>query len=324
MGPSTARVECREATGFREVTLRNRHFQLTVLPEVGCHWWQLSLSAAGEWHELLLPTPVQALTTGRGLRGSYVLAPWSNRVVDGRFEYAGETYTLRPNYPDGTSIHGDVRLRPWQVEVEDDQLFEATLATAEAEEFNFPFALGFRQRFRLAGERLSVEFEIENRDRRRAPVGVGYHPYFRRRLTSRDRDLYVRVPAGAMYPLEDCVPTGPAVRVDAARDLQVLGPLGDRELNDCLTELSEREFRLIYPGTGVEVRLTASEEFGHVVVYSPRGDKGEPSEFLAVEPVSHVTDGFNRLARGDEMTGVQELDPGEVWRTEWSLTVGDI
>jgi aldose 1-epimerase len=43
-------------------------------------------------------------------------------------------------------------------------------------------------------------------------------------------------------------------------------------------------------------------------VYVPPG-----RDFLAFEPVSHMTDAFNRAARGESRTGMRVLPPGEAF-----------
>jgi aldose 1-epimerase len=53
------------------------------------------------------------------------------------------------------------------------------------------------------------------------------------------------------------------------------------------------------------LNLEASEVFSHLCVYA------SPDGALAVEPISHCTDGFNLMARGIENTGVLVLEPGE-------------
>lgn len=310
---------------FREVRLRNRHLDLTVLPEFGCHWSRLRLSAKGEWLDVLVPVEEQeSLRRRTGARGSFILAPWASRIAGASFEFGGRRHALRPNFPDGTTIHGDVRTRAWTVVSESDDHFEATLDSRECEDFNYPFALRFRHRLELRRERLLIELDTENCDSSSAPVGMGFHPYFRRRLTPRDRDVLVMVPASKRYPLEASLPTGGAVDVEGTKDLRSLAPLGERHLDDCYTCLDDTTFRLIYAGTGVEVRVEVDPVFGHVIVYSPRDPQGNPSDFVVVEPVTNVVDAFNLMARGWNGTGARVLEPGETLKGTWSLSVGDV
>lgn len=217
-----------------------------------------------------------------------------------------------------------MRNRPWTIAQERDDFVEATLDSRDFDDFNFPFDVSFRHRLRLIGERLRVELEVENRDIRRAPVGLGFHPYFRRRLSPSDSDVLVHVPARKVYSLKRCLPVAPPVDAAGEFDLRGLAPLGDRQLDDCFTELEDSTVRLVYPGTRVEVRFDMDPVFSHVVVYGPRNRDGTASDFVVIEPVSNVNNGFNLMARGWQQTGTKVLEPGECWGGAWELSVGDV
>ena len=62
--------------------------------------------------------------------------------------------------------------------------------------------------------------------------------------------------------------------------------------------------RVEWPGVGVTIE--ADPTFRHLVLYVPPGQ-----DYFCLEPVSHVADGFNMLARGVQGTGVRVLGPGE-------------
>lgn len=315
----------RHRTRLNETRLSNDRMELRLLPEFGCHWTRLRLSVKGEMVDFLLPVDngdtLLDLPTGRGC---YLLAPWSNRIPEGSFRFHGRTYAVQPNFGDGSAIHGDVRLRPWKVLHSSPTLFGAELDTRDFEDFNYPFSLRFHHSMQLLEDRLRVNVTTENRDDARVPVGLGFHPYFLRRPTWKDRDVYVVVSAEKAYPLEACLPTGPAVRVDTRNDLRELRPLGERHIDDCYTALTDPSLRLIYPSSRVEIRLDLDESFSHVIVHAPLSRDGTPSSFVAVEPLSHVTNGFNLHECGWKDTGVRILEPGESWTVTWSLSFGDI
>src|SRR3954469_1105132 len=44
----------------------------------------------------------------------YLMAPWTNRVAGAAFDFGGRRYPLRPDWEDGTAIHGDVKTREWR------------------------------------------------------------------------------------------------------------------------------------------------------------------------------------------------------------------
>lgn len=320
---STPTVEQR--TCFHELHLKNERIELTFLPEFGCHWTRLRLSVKGEWLDFLVPVPDQETLLERSTSfGSYILAPWSNRIAQGKFVFEGKSYSLRPNFRDGTAIHGDVRTRPWKVKQSDAGKFEANLDSRDFADFNFPFALTFEHKLELSGDRLRVELAMKNVDRERAPVGFGYHPFLRRRVSPKDKDMILVVPAERVYPAEACIPTGPATPVSGKTDLRGLGLLGGPNLDHCFTGMTESYFRMIYPGARVEVRFRMDPVFTHAVVYAPDDASGKAKDFAAVEPVTNANDGFNLLDRGWKDTGVKVLEPGETWGGAWEISVGDV
>lgn len=310
---------------FQELVLQNERWELTFLPEFGCHWTRLRFSAKGHWVDFLVSAPDHAALLERPTGyGSYLLAPWSNRIAGAAFELDGKRHQLRENFPDHSAIHGDVRTRAWKVVRSTPESFEATLDSRDYKDFNYPFALSFRHQLELLGERFRVSVEIENVDKTRAPVGFGFHPFVRRRLTRADRDLILIVPADKCYPAEACIPTGAPVPVSGRTDLRHLKVLGKPGLDHCYTDLRHSEIRIIYPGSRVEVRFLVDEALSHAVVYAPNDQTGKPREFVCVEPVTNANDGFNLLARGVAPAGIKVLEPGERWGGTWELSVGDV
>ncbi|MBI4368021.1 MAG: hypothetical protein HY588_01360 [Candidatus Omnitrophica bacterium] len=256
--------------------------------------------------------------------GSYVMAPWSNRVVQGVFEFEGERYRLRKNFFDDTAIHGDVRNRSWEVRKATLEAFEAVLDSRRFQDFNFPFRLVFQHKLELHDSRLLMSLVIENVDQRPAPVGMGFHPFFKRRLTNRDQDVVVLLAANQVYPDEKCIPTGPAVAVGGKTDLRSKRFLGNPNLDHCFTGLTNQVVRLLYLGSDREVQIKMDPIFTHVVVYAPNDLYGRAKDFVAVEPVTHVNNGFNFLARGWQGTGVKILKPREKWEGICELSVTNL
>jgi len=319
-GISGEKVSAENLKGHR---LRNDRIELTLLPQYGCHWKSLRLSAKGKWLELLQEAEEDE-STGALRFGSYVLAPWSNRIADGRFDFNGDSYELRKNSADGTAIHGDVRSRHWEVLEATGVRFEAALDSRTVDGFNYPFDLVFRHAIELCAETVKVDFAVRNVDSRPAPVGFGFHPFLKRRLSAADRDVILQVPAERVYPAVGCLPTAPAEEVEGPLDLRRLEVLGGSKLDHCYTAIADAPIRLIYPGTRVEVRLRMAPVFSHVVVYTPHDSSGSPLDSVAVEPVTHANNGFNLESQGWSDTGVQSLEPGEEVVGHWELSAGDI
>ncbi len=308
---------------FQEHVLQNPFFEMKVLPEFGCHWSSLRLNLNGQWLDLLLPAPSHAaLVKKPGAYGSYLLAPWSNRIQGASFEFDRQTYRLKKNSNDGTAIHGDVRLRPWKVVRSTPTLFEAELESANFPDFNFPFPFHYRHNVEICDNRITAGMWVRNLGATKAPAGLGFHPYFLRRLTTEDPDVELTLPAEKVYPASKCIPTGPAIPVSGNNDLRARCLLGKRGLDHCYTAIKAGPVKILYPGTRVEILMRSDSLYNHAVVYAPDSWRGwgKPRPYFCVEPVTHVNDGFNLFARGWEGTGVKELEPGESWGGCFELT----
>jgi aldose 1-epimerase len=130
------------------------------------------------------------------------------------------------------------------------------------------------------------------------PFGLGWHPFFPREPATR-----LGFSAASMWETDATVlpthesrghaPFDPPRAIEgAALDNAFAGWPGEATLE--------------WPASGLGVRLDADRMLDHLVVYIPPG-----RDFLAVEPVTHMTDAFNRDARGLPHTGTRYLPPGQ-------------
>ncbi len=298
--------------------LKNDQIELTIHPDQGCYWRALRVFFEGKWRDLLEPIPDQAPPFKFG---SYTMAPWSNRIPQGKFEFEGKKYRLRINFPDNTTIHGDVRYRPWRIQTDSPEKFVATLDSRDFPDFNYPFKLKFKHTLELRNNCLTMSLFMENVDQVNAPVGMGFHPFFKRRLTERDEDAVLLLPAEKVYPDMKCIPTGPAAPVSGKTDLRSEKYLGNPNLDHCYTGLTGNVVRLIYKGSKAEVRYEFDPVFTHMVIYAPQDEQGRAKDFVAIEPVTHVNNGFNLYAQGWKGTGIKVLKPGETWGGTCKLTI---
>ncbi|MDQ2962100.1 MAG: hypothetical protein M3R31_02905, partial [Pseudomonadota bacterium] len=73
---------------------------------------------------------------------------------------------------------------------------------------------------------------------------------------------------------------------------------------------------LRWPDGGLSAAITGDEACDHLVVFIPAG-----GDFLAVEPVTHMTDAFNRAAAGQPDTGTRLLAPGTTFSCTMRISV---
>ncbi len=126
-----------------------------------------------EWKGVLLGYgSAEMCTSGRG----QVLAPWPNRLRDGRYEWEGEELQLPIDEVESRSaIHGLVRWASWHaVEREEARV---SLEHVLHPQPGYPFTVRLRITYRLHERGLTVRSEAENAGARPCPFGAGHHPY---------------------------------------------------------------------------------------------------------------------------------------------------
>jgi aldose 1-epimerase len=242
-----------------------------------------------------------------------VLTPWSNRIRDAKFVFEGKEYQLKPNYPDGTAIHGVGRYHPWFVEEMTPTDILLSFRSIDFGDLNFPFAFSSRVRYWLDGKKFYISTWLKNTSSDVSmPGGFGHHPYFVRALGTADNGVSLEIPSSHYFELENALPSAAAVPIaDERLDFRQLKPLVPENyadgLNDVFTGVdSSQPVRFFYPKTDTEIHMRSDDIFKHIIVYAPQ-DK----PYFAVEPVTNTNDGFNLYARGIEGTGVFVLQQGE-------------
>ena len=106
-----------------------------------------------------------------------LLAPWPNRIADGRYDFAGGHHQLPIDEPElGNAIHGLVRWVEWYVEHQaaDRVRFGHRLCAQPG----YPFPLDLSVEYRLARAGLVVTFCATNLGETPCPFGYGAHPYY--------------------------------------------------------------------------------------------------------------------------------------------------
>lgn len=210
--------------------------------------------------------------------GSFPMVPFAGRIRHGRFRFDDRDVQLAINFgPD--AIHGTVFERPWQVD--DPTTLSIDLGPG------WPFAGRVVQGFALTDDALEVTLRLEADEP--MPAALGWHPWFRRRLTSGpgrpappSAPVEIHLDAAWMYLRDaDDIPTGELVVPPA-------GPW-----DDCFTGLRSTP-RLTWPGV---LELEVSSSCDHLVVYD------QPRDAVCVEPQTAPPD-FVNIAPSTTIPGV--------------------
>ncbi len=294
--------------------IENEFWQIGVLPDTGASIAFGRIKRNSRWLDFMRPTPESSYRNAYAT-ASYVLAPWSNRIREGRFLFRGNEYRLRVNYEDGTAIHGTANEFPWTVETADRSCLVTGFRSDDFYGVNFPWRFSVRMEFRLDGQQFSLTTSLKNEDRTAMPGGFGHHPYFLRKLGGQGDDVQLEIPCSQYFVLENCLPSAGPVPIPSKLDFQKLRPLGSEFVDDALAGRTPgKPFRFVYPEAAITMH--ADDVFQNVILHAPP-DK----PYYALEPLTNANDGFNLYDKDIPGSGVFVLEPGQEQQGACSLRI---
>jgi aldose 1-epimerase len=276
---------------------------LTLAPDIGGAITAFAVDGV----PVLRPTPHTAIAECDVRRTAcYPLVPYSNRIAHGVLRFAGREYRLARNF--GTHphpIHGVGWQRAWSIV--DSSSAHALMSLRHdatddgVEAWPWPFVA--TQAFHLApatsvrGAVLTITLTLTNAGGAPFPFGLGWHPYF-------PRDAATTLGFAARDVFRNDATQLPVARVAVPAEwrFEPARALGALALDNVFAG---------WRGTATIVdraraaSLAADRACAFLVVYAPA-----QGSFVAVEPVTHQTDAFNRAGAGETATGTRVLPPG--------------
>ena len=234
----------------------------------------------------------------------YPLVPYSNRVANRRFSFAGVEHEL-PILHEGWAIHGAAWRCVWTMHGNTMQL---DYPGGEL----WPFAFHTEQQFELEPNALAITMRMTNRHTAPAPAAIGLHPFF-----SRNDQTMLQLAAKSVWRNgPDKIPVD-ETPIPPEWDYTTERMLGRPNIDNCLSGWSG-SYRLTWPERRERVTVHATQPFGHLVLFVP-----DDKPFTAIEPVSNMNDGLNRM-NTDVDHGMKILAPGETLEGRISLVVEPI
>ncbi|HEY0714076.1 MAG TPA: aldose 1-epimerase [Polyangia bacterium] len=310
-GWSLIRLRLVDASGIQEAA---------IAPAAGSNLF--SWSVDGE--ELLLQ-PARLWDLREHHAGTPIMFPTVNRVRDSRMSFEGRDFVFEPNLG-SNFIHGLARHCRFEVTAlyttADAAVAETTLdwnATQPAFA-RFPIRHRLTLRYHLDASGMRIGYRVENLDDARLPYGFGLHPYFR--VPGRREDVTIAAPLDAHMEADAWLPTGAILPVEAtAFDLRRGATLSALNLDEAYVGMAPGKAASFALGPGkLTVQLSGSEQFTHLVVYTP-ADRG----YFCIENQTSSTDAHNLWARGKTaeshllVVGPGQTDAGEV---HWAIVRG--
>lgn len=263
--------------------------EIDLLPEYGARLHRLRYRGAD-----LLRTPhdIELHQRQPFTWGSYVMAPWCNRIAVAPVRVGSRLVELGSNHSDGTALHGQVYVRPWS-------LRGGGAFAVRGGGDGWPWEYEVEQRIALDDRTVRLELALTNLSDDSMPAGLGIHPWFR-------RPVGVSIPARSVYETNLRPPRRPSP-VAGAFDLREQSSIA-AGLDATWADLERPAVELAWPELGLRATLRADGPTVHVVAANPTD-----IDATAVEPQTHAPDGLRRLLHGDP-GALAMLAPGEVLR----------
>jgi len=248
-----------------------------------------------------------------------LIAPWPNRVADGRYTFAGMMFQLPINEVDrGHALHGLVHWNRWDaVEVRPDRI---ALSSAVVPQDGYPFAIELLAEYTVDGRGLAGRLTARNVGPSHAPYGCCPHPYLIAGTSPLDEWL-LSMPAATRLEVDDrLVPVGTRRVEDVDCDFRTSSVIGAREIDHAFTDLVATE-----DGTVVVQVLDRAQRTGVQLAFGSwapwlqvhTADRPEPENNrvgLAVEPMSCPPDAFNAAQ------GPPTLQSGATHVAQWTIS----
>lgn len=279
---------------IEELVLADGPIELTVLPGVGARLHRLRVFGRD-----LIRTPAEPSVHIRDpfFWGSYVMAPWCNRLSADRVDVGSRRVELGSNFPDGTAIHGQVYARPW----EHDGHGELWIRGGGD---GWPWQYEVRQRIAVTPRTIGLALSLTNRSDDPMPAGIGIHPWFM-------RPIQVGIHAASVFPTNlDSQPIPDPVH--GPFDRREIGEMADG-LDASWADLADPPVELVWPDAGIRATMRMSAPTGYIVAANPPG-----VDAIAVEPETHAPQGLRRLL-GHEPGGLTLLEPGHALNLDVEL-----
>ncbi|MGL6173941.1 MAG: aldose 1-epimerase [Cellulosilyticaceae bacterium] len=245
--------------------------------------------------------------------GIPLLYPTPNRVENNKFIFEGKTYPMGMH---GMANHAVFMLKECILQE------EVTCETGEVREDvkvvgkldfskgsrvykQFPFESSLTICLEIGHDTIRVTYTIENKGEKTLPYGIALHPFFNKLGKSE-----IKINAKSIMKMTDeKLPTGEILEVrGTGYDLSQYTDVQELNLDHVYTDLAgEIVARIKYPEVELLVEMSNSQEFTHLVVFTP---PNQP--FFCIENQSCSTNTHNMYAKGyKEISGLEMILPNE-------------
>jgi aldose 1-epimerase len=219
------------------------------------------------------------------------LAPFPNRIKEGKYIFEGKTYQFPINHPPN-AIHGFVKKKPFEVISTKNTLKSAQVTlchTYKGELAAFPFPFQMEVSFTMReNNSFEVSMQIKNIGTGNMPAGLGWHPYFR--IAPKADLVQLQAPDLQLVDLDQyLIPSG---TYSAYSDFKTLTPIGTKTPDNCfLLEKNGKKEEVTLKSTLGTLNYwqeTGRNKYNYLIIFVPPFRTS-----IAIEPMTCSTDAFN-------------------------------
>ncbi|GAA0473452.1 aldose 1-epimerase [Paractinoplanes deccanensis] len=247
-----------------------------------------------------------------------ILAPWPNRIRDGKYTFEGQSYQLPLTEPARhNAIHGLVNWARWSEVARTDA--SVTLEYQLPAQIGYPWWLTLRTTWTVSADGLRCDQEVVNNSDSGAPWGYSVHPYLELPGVAVD-DILLHVPGKTRIVADGrLLPIGANPVAGTEYDFNEPRRIGALVLDTTFGDIEHdargiTEVTIADPGSDAKVVVWADGKFKYWQVFS--GDTLHGERFrrsVAIEPMTCPPDAF-RTGRD-----LIVLAPGERWTASWGI-----
>ncbi len=290
--------------GHTLVELQAGSHTARIAADLGANWYSWVVDGT----ELLAASDIKS---GR-LTGTPVLFPTPNRVWNAAYQFDGKIVHQRKHGRPHV-LHGLVGNDPFAVEAltaqEDGAQAVLSIGITEGENLeSYPWPCRLTMTYTLTEKGMCVAYRVENLGEETLPFGFAIHPFFA--LLGSRKDIQIQVPAPLVHVSSpEHFPTGEVFPVEGTRfDLRTPQVVEGLVLDDVYFGMDAGKTASIHwTALGRKVELTATDDFDHMVVYTPAD-----TPVVCLENQTCSTDAVNRHNAGFvETAHLLTVAPGE-------------
>lgn len=243
-----------------------------------------------------------------------LLAPWSNRIRDGKYCFQGKEYDFKGETIGGElALHGLIADQVFELIEQKPDYLRAKVSVPKLPAYPFEVEIEVTYQISSSPHRLSLNMVAHNKGTGDAPITLGWHPYFLC-PSGRAKNAKVTIAAESLVVTdEQLIPKRGQAAFCTQESPVVLSGRGDF---DCAyTSLVPKDgsaWALVehLNGSSTVVQMSGARQgqgLASFQVYSAQDLMNRVSESIAVEPLLAMTDAFNRSECEDLVT----VSPGD-------------